>query len=89
VTPASPGGRHYFLLLIDDVYQYMWVVILGTKGATTDAIKHVQAAAENESRRELRVLRMDNSSEFTSTEFASYCTDEGIQRHFSTPYSSQ
>jgi transposase InsO family protein len=35
------------------------------------------------------VLRTDNSSEFTSTEFASYCTDEGIQRHFSTPYSPQ
>jgi hypothetical protein len=48
VTPASPGGRHYFLLLVDDVYRYMWVVLLGTKGATTDAIKHVQAAAENE-----------------------------------------
>jgi transposase InsO family protein len=89
VTPATPGGRHYFLLLVDDVSRYMWVVLLGTKGAAADAIKHIQAAAENESGRKLRVLRTDNGGEFTSTEFALYYTDEGIQRHLSMPYSSQ
>jgi transposase InsO family protein len=25
----------------------------------------------------------------TTVEFASYCTDEGIQRHYSAPYSPQ
>jgi transposase InsO family protein len=24
-----------------------------------------------------------------AAEFASYCADEGVQRHYSTPYSSQ
>jgi hypothetical protein len=38
VTPATPGGRRYFLLLIDDLSRYMWVVILGSKGETADAI---------------------------------------------------
>jgi hypothetical protein len=35
------------------------------------------------------VLCTDNGGEFTSTEFASYCADEGIQRHYSAPYSPQ
>jgi hypothetical protein len=39
VTPATPGGRRYFLLLIDDISRYMWVVVLGSKGEAADAIR--------------------------------------------------
>jgi hypothetical protein len=35
------------------------------------------------------VLRTDNGGEFTAAEFASYCADEGVQRHYSAPYSPQ
>ena len=39
--------------------------------------------------RKLRVLRTDNGGEFTAAEFMVYCVDEGIQRHFSAPYTPQ
>jgi hypothetical protein len=39
--------------------------------------------------RKLRVLRTDNGDEFTAAEFTSYCTDEGVQRHYFTLYSPQ
>jgi hypothetical protein len=39
VTPATPRGRCYFLLLIDDLSRYMWVVVLGSKGEAADAIR--------------------------------------------------
>ena len=48
VTPATPGGRCYFLLLVDDLSRYMWVMILGSKGEAADAIRRAQAAAEAE-----------------------------------------
>lgn len=48
VTPATPGGRRYFLLLVDDLSRYMWVVVLGSKGEAADAIRRAQAAAEAE-----------------------------------------
>jgi transposase InsO family protein len=67
----------------------MWVLVLGSKGEAADAIRRTQAAAEAECGRKLRVLRTDNSGEFTTTEFASYCADQGIQRHYSAPYSPQ
>jgi hypothetical protein len=35
------------------------------------------------------VLRTDNGGEFTAAEFALYCADEGVQRHYSAPYSQQ
>jgi transposase InsO family protein len=89
VTSATPGGRCYFLLLVDDVSRFMWAVMLPSKDAATDAIKHVLAVAEKESGRKLRVLRIDNGSEFTVAEFADYYVGEGIQRHFSAPYSPQ
>jgi transposase InsO family protein len=40
-------------------------------------------------RRKLRMLRTDNGNEFTAAEFASYYADEGVQRHYSAPYSPQ
>jgi transposase InsO family protein len=88
VTPATPGGRRFFLLLVDDVSRYMWAVLLDTKAAAADAIKRHQAVAE-ECGRKLRVLRTDNGGEFTAAEFAVYCADEGIQHHFSAPYTPQ
>ena len=85
----TPGGRHYFLLLVDDASRFMWVVLLPSKDATVGTIKQVQAAAEKESGHKLRVLRTDNGGEFTVAEFAAYCADEGIRRHLSAPYSTQ
>jgi hypothetical protein len=77
VKPATPGGRCYFLLLVDDATHYMWVVLLAAKFEAAGAIKRVQAAAEKECGRKLRVLRTDNGGEFTVVEFAAYCADEG------------
>jgi transposase InsO family protein len=89
VTPATPGGRRYFLLLIDDLSCYMWIVVLSSKGEAADVIRRAQATTEAECGRKLRVLRTDNGHEFTAAEFASYCADECVQRHYSVPYSPQ
>jgi transposase InsO family protein len=88
VTSATPGSRRYFLLVVDDASRFIWTV-LPTKAATADAIKHVQAIAEKESGLKLQVLRTDNDGEFTTAKFTAYCTDEGIQRDYSTSYSQQ
>jgi hypothetical protein len=39
VTSATPGGRRYFLLFVNDLSRYMWVVVLGSKGEAADAIR--------------------------------------------------
>jgi transposase InsO family protein len=88
-TPATPRGRRYFLMLVDDLSRYMWVVVFGSKGEAADAIRRAQAAAEVECGHKLRVLRTDNDGKFTTAEFASYYADEGVQRHYSAPYSPQ
>jgi hypothetical protein len=37
--PATPGGRCFFLNIVNDVSRFMWAVLLDTKAATVDAIK--------------------------------------------------
>nr|CAH67708.1 H0512B01.3 [Oryza sativa] len=76
ITPATPGSRRHFLLLVDDATRYMWVVLLAAKSNAPDAIKKIQMAAETHCGRKLCVFRMDNGGQFTSLEFAAYCTDE-------------
>ena len=89
VTPATPGGRRYFLLMVDDSSRFMWVALLSTKDAAADAVKKIKAEAEKESGHALKVLRTDNGGEFTVAEFADYCAGEGVRRHFSAPHSPQ
>ena len=31
ITPPTPGGKSYFMLIVDDHTRYMWVELLGVK----------------------------------------------------------
>ena len=41
ISPATPSGNRYFLLLVDDFSQFMWISLLPSKDATTTAIKRI------------------------------------------------
>jgi hypothetical protein len=53
VSLATPRGRCYFLLLVDDTTRYMWAVLLDCKATAADAIKRHLAAIEKECGRKL------------------------------------
>ena len=84
ITPATCGGRQYFLLLVDDYSRYMWLQLLTSKDEAVAAIKKFKMRAEVESGKKLRVLRTDRDDEFTSVEFAAYCADQGVGQHHTT-----
>jgi transposase InsO family protein len=89
ITPATPGGKRYFLLMVDDLSRYMWLVLLSTKDEAEAAIRRIKAAAEVQSGCTLRTLRTDRGGEFTSRSFEEFCADTGVQRHLSAPYTPQ
>jgi hypothetical protein len=89
VSPATPSGNLYFLLLVDDRSQYMWLVLLPSKDRAAAAIKEFQARAEAESGCKLLGLRTDRGGEFTSKEFMEYCAVDGMHRQLTAPYSPQ
>lgn len=69
IMPATYGGKKYFLLLVDDMSRYMWVVLLHGKDEAADAVKRFQASVEVEAGRKLHTLRTNQDDEFTSVEF--------------------
>jgi transposase InsO family protein len=86
ITPATPGGRRYILLLVDDATRYMWTAFLADKSSAPESIKKIQAAAENKCGRKLKVFRTDNGGEFTSASFTEYFAGQGVEWHHSTPH---
>jgi hypothetical protein len=67
----------------------MWLTLLASKDEAEAAIKRFKESAKVQSRCKLRKLRTDRGGEFTSKDFAAYCTEHGVQRHLSAPYSPQ
>jgi hypothetical protein len=78
ISPATPAGNRYFLLLVDDYSRFMWIKLLRTKDEAADAIRQFQAGAEVESRHTLRVFRTDRGGEFTAGEFMDWCADHAL-----------
>ena len=89
ITPATHGGRKYFILLVDDCSRFMWLQLLTSKTEAAEAVKKFKASAETKSGKKLRVLRTNHGGEFTSVEFAVYCADQGVGQHHTMPYSPQ
>jgi transposase InsO family protein len=89
INPPTPGGKRYFLLLVNDHSRYMWLHLLASKDQAPTAIKKFQAEAQLECRRKLRVLRTDRGGEFTSKELGEYFANIGVKRQLTAPYTPQ
>jgi hypothetical protein len=79
VTPATPGGKWYFFLLVDDVSRYMWLVLLATKDEALVVFTAFQARAKAEAGRKIGTLRTGRGGEFTARSFTDHCTKQGMQ----------
>jgi hypothetical protein len=77
---TTPRGKKYFLLLVDDLSRYMWVVVILSMDRVAAAIKDIQARAEGKSGLKLKALPTDCRGEFTTIEFTDYCAAEGVHR---------
>jgi hypothetical protein len=89
VSPTTPSGNKYFLLLLDDSSRYMWISLLPSKDQVASAIKRVQVAAERNSGNLLGGLRTDRGGEFSASQFSEYCAELGIKRELTAPYTPQ
>jgi hypothetical protein len=79
VTPATPEGKWYFFLLVDDVSHYMWLLLLAMKDEALAAFTAFQARAEAEVGRKIGTLHTDCGGEFTTRNFVDHCTKQGMQ----------
>jgi hypothetical protein len=89
VSPATPGGKSYFMLIVDDYSRYMWIELLENKSEALVCFKKFRAAAELESGHRLRAFRTDRGGEFNSRAFVDFCDEHGIKHSTTTPYTPQ
>jgi hypothetical protein len=78
ISPITPSGNMYMLLLVDDFSRYMWVSLLSSKDQAALAIQRIQAAAERKSGNLLCALRTDRGGEFTAAQFNQYYAELGF-----------
>lgn len=89
ITPTTPGGNKYYLLVVDDHSRYMWLELLKSKDEAYPRFKRIHALVEANGKCKLRAFRSDHGGEFNSTEFSEYCDQNGIKHFTTAPYSPQ
>jgi len=89
ITPTTPAGKAYFLLIVDDYSRYMWIELLRSKNEALAYLKKVKTSAETELEGKLKTVRTDRGGEFNSNQFTVFCNDFGIKHFITTPYTPQ
>jgi transposase InsO family protein len=85
----SLGGSSYFLTFIDDFLKKTWVYFLCSKNQCFEKFKFFHQAVEKQSGCRIMTLRSNNGGEFTSRQFQDYCSNHGIHKQYSQPYTPQ
>jgi hypothetical protein len=71
---VSLGGCEYYVTFIDDYSRKTWIYFSKTKSEIFKRFQEFKALVENQTRRKIKVLRLGNGGEYTSTKFADFCT---------------
>jgi transposase InsO family protein len=89
MTVAYLNGYLYYVLFIDDHSRKTWICFLKNKDGVLAKFQEFKVQVENQTRRKIKILRLDNGGEYTSKEFNSFCIEAGIKREFTILYNPQ
>ena len=95
----SVGGSRYFVTFIDDYSRYTTVYMMKQKSEVLAKFTEFVNLVENQTglkvkrlnieNQTVKRLRSDNGGEYVSNDFERFCTNRGIQREPTIPYSPQ
>lgn len=73
---SSSCGAHYFLTIVDDYSRAVWTLLLLEKSEVPKLLKNFIAFVERQFKKQVKVVRSDNGTEFTC--LRSYFQESGI-----------
>jgi hypothetical protein len=77
MSSPSLSGFLYYVIFIDDFSRKCWIYFLKAKNETFEKFKEFKALIENQTGKQIRVLRTDNGGEFESHSFEDFCKETG------------
>ena len=83
------GRKKYFVTFIDDCSRWCEIRFLHNKRDVFKAFKEYKAYVEKLTGKNILCLQSDNGGEFTSTEFNTYLSEQGVRRRLTVPYTPQ
>jgi hypothetical protein len=89
VGPArvqSVSGKWYVLVIVDDFSRFSWEFFLEFKDEAFGFVRDLVLKLRNKIQRPMRAIRSDNGGEFRNSRFDSFCSDQGLEHQFSSPY---
>ena len=85
----SSKDFQYYVLFVDEYSKFTWLYLLKHKFDVLNIFKFFEVTAENQLDSKIKVLRTDNSGEFTSNAFKNFCSSHGLIQQFSCPHTPQ
>lgn len=86
---TSIRGANYFVTFLHDYTRKVWIYMLAKKSEVFSKFKSFKALVENQIGHKIKCLKTDNGGEFFSSEFDSFCADNGIRRIKVVPFTPQ
>jgi Integrase core domain len=83
---ATPHGKHYFMVILDDFTHVLDLHLLASKDQVLEAWEITQCCWETKASRRVKAFQSDNGGEFLSKAFVDTLNSCGILHHLSVPY---
>lgn len=84
-TPSINGSR-YYVTFIDDYSRYCWLFPIQFKSQVYDIFVSFKPFVENMFERKIKCIQCDGSGEFTSHQFKTILSKNGISHRISCPH---
>ena len=70
----------------DDFSRKTWIYFLKKKDEAFMRFRTFKALVENSTGKKIKILRIDNGTEYETNEFKKFCREAGIKRETTTVY---
>ena len=85
----SLNGFLYYVIFIDDYSRKCWIYFIKAKSETFYKFKEFKVLIENQSGKQIKMLRTNNGGEYESHSFEDLCKESGIKTQLTVPYNPQ
>lgn len=89
ITPPTPHGEHYYLLIVDDMTRLVRIYLLRSKADAKFHLRRDLTWVETQTGLVVQFMRFDNGGEFKNEDLLAYLAKQGTQPEFTAPYTPE